>query len=410
MNKSTKKILLVSQFFFPENFKSNDIAFDLSKRGYTVDVLSGIPNYPVGAYFKGYNIFKRRVEIIDNVKIYRSFQVPRGRKKSNVLISLNYLSFAFCSSLWAIYLCIVKQYDSIIVHQTSPITQALPAVIINKIKKAPVFVWVLDLWPEAYISGSESHNTLFYKALNWFTKKVYTNSRRILISSNEFRESILKKGDFNDKIIYFPNWSLDFKNLINKTPASLPVIPEGFIIMFAGNIGVSQDMESIINLALELKSLEDIKFVIVGDGSRKDWLESIIQEYNIKDKVKLTGQLPLELMPSIYSKANAMLLTLSGKYPDLSLYVPAKLQSYMSAGIPVLGMVNGASNTLISDSKCGYAVASGDYKRLASIITSKILNDKESFEALGLNGRKYYEKNFIQDHCINNLCDIIESN
>lgn len=410
MNSPTKKILIVSQFFFPENFKSNDIAFDLSKRGYTVDVLSGIPNYPAGAYFKGYNIFKRRVETIDNVKIYRSFQVPRGRIKSNVLISLNYLSFALCSSLWAIYLCIVKKYDSIIIHQTSPITQALPALIINKIKKTPVFIWVLDLWPEAYISGSGSHSRLFYKILNWFTKKVYTNSRRILISSNEFRESILKKGDFNDKILYFPNWSLDFKHLINKASASLPVIPKGFVIMFAGNIGVSQDMESIINLALELKSHDDIKFVIVGDGSCKDWLESKIQENNIEDKVMLTGQLPLELMPSIYSKANAMLLTLSGKYPDLSLYVPAKLQSYMSAGIPVLGMVNGASNTLISDSKCGYAVASGDFKKMASIIKTKILNDQKSFNALGVNGRNYYEKYFTQEHCINNLCDILETN
>lgn len=410
MSNSSKKVLLVSQFFYPEIFKSNDIAFDLSKRGYKVDVLTGIPNYPTGKYFKGYNLLNKRVETIGGVKIFRSFQIPRGNKKSNIMITLNYLSFALFSSLWAVCLTIVNNYDYILIHQTSPITQALPALIINKFKKTPITMWVLDLWPEAFISGSGSQNNLIYNALNWFTKKVYKKSKRILISSKEFKEPILKKGNYDDKILYFPNWSMDFKDIIVETTASSPIIPDGFIIMFAGNIGISQDMESIINLALELKNYEDIKFIIVGEGSDKKRLELLIREYNIEYKVLLIGQFPLELMPSIYNKADAMLLTLSGKYPDLSLYVPAKLQSYMSAGKPVLGMVNGASSKLISDAQCGYVVESGDYKKMASIITSKILSDKESFNALGLNGRNYYEKYFTQERCIDNLCEILEKN
>lgn len=410
MNNSPKKVLLVSQFFYPENFKSNDIAFDLSNRGYKVEVLTGIPNYPIGKYIKGYSIFHNRVEVYKNVKIFRAFQLPRGRKKSNIFITLNYLSFSFFSSIWAIFLCFAKTYDYIIIHQTSPITQALPALIINKLKKTPIFIWVLDLWPEAFISGSGIQRKYIFNLLNWFTKKVYNNSKKILISSKEFRESIIKKGNFDKKIFYFPNWSIDFKKTVTETSVIIPDIPDGFIIMFAGNIGISQDVESILKLAMQLKSFEDIKFVIVGDGSCKKWMELKVQEHNIKNQVKFTGHLPLELMPSIYSKANAMLLTLSGKYPDLCLYVPAKLQSYMSAGVPVLGMINGASNKLISEAKCGYAVSSGNYKKLASIIISKILNDKESFEALGYKDRNYYKKNFTKECLINNLCEIFKTN
>src|SRR5690554_4329474 len=149
-----EKILLVTQNFYPENFKSNDIAFELVKKGYEVDVLTSIPNYHEGRYYKGYGIFSKRVQRIDRVKIYRALQTPRGKKASSIGLSLNYLTYAFFASIWAFFFALFKRkYHSVIVHQTSPITQAYPGIVVSKVLKVPLYMWVLDIWPDAMISG-----------------------------------------------------------------------------------------------------------------------------------------------------------------------------------------------------------------------------------------------------------------
>ncbi|MCK9437728.1 MAG: glycosyltransferase family 4 protein [Bacteroidales bacterium] len=403
-----RRVLLISQFFYPENFKSTDIAFELSKEGFEVDVLTSIPNYPKGEYYKGYGIFKNRIQNINNTKIYRSFQINRGNGKSNIRLSLNYISFAIFSSIWVLFFLVFKKYDSIIVHQTTPITQTLPALVYNFFRKTSIYIWVLDLWPEAFLSGSGKKEGAIYNVLHWYTKIVYKKSTKILVSSKAFTQSILEKGNYEHKIVYFPNWSIDFKDL--SLESNIPELPEGFIIMFAGNIGVSQDVESILNLALQFKFDNRVKFVVIGDGSKKKWLEEQIELSGLSNIVYTLGQYPLEYMPSFYKKADAMLLTLSGKFNDLSLYMPAKLQSYMSSGKPILAMINGPSYDLINEANCGYAVESGEYLKMAEIIKRVILPNEESFAELGNNGRKYYEGYFTKDKCIDNLINIITNN
>lgn len=403
-----KKILLISQFFYPENFKSNDIAFEMTRKGYEVHVLAGIPNYPRGKYYEGYGLFRKRIESIEGVKIFRSFQFPRGVNTCSIKLALNYLSFALCASVWSLFLLLFNRYEVIIIHQTSPITQSLPALCINFFRKTPIILWVLDLWPEAYLSGSGRKPGLIYKLLNWFTKTIYQKSTKILISSKAFRASILGQGNFSHKIIYFPNWSIDFK--VKTVDFVLPELPDGFIIMFAGNIGISQDVESILNLALEFKDDHRVKFVIIGDGSKRKWLTGQIDSLDLGQVLFLLGQYPLEWMPNFYDKADAMLLTLSGDFLDLNLYVPAKLQSYLSSGKPILGMINGASNELINEIECGYAVGAGKYKEMADVIRNKLLPNILSLSVLGQNGRLYYENFFTQHQCIENLCRIIDDN
>lgn len=408
MSETSIRILLISQYFYPENFKSNDIAFELSKKGIKVEVLTSIPNYPKGKYYKGYGIFKKRVEEITNVKIYRAFQFSRGFQ-NNFRIALSYISYAIFSSFWSLIFTLYKKYDCIIVHQTSPITQALPALVYNKFRNTPIFLWVLDIWPEAFVSGSNIKSKILLKHLYWFTAKVYKNSTKILISSKGFKSSILEKGNFEHKITYFPNWSIDFKINNLNIKHKLPELPDGFLIMFAGNIGTSQDVESVLKLAQELKENRDIKFVFVGDGSKRKWLENQIVKLELTDVVYLLGHYPLEVMPKFYEKANAMLLTLSGKFDDLSLYTPAKLQSYMSAGKPILGMINGTAREIIEEANCGYVVNAGDYKKLAHIINNVVFQDLGSFKKLGINGRKFYDLNFTLQHCIDNLFNMINT-
>lgn len=398
------KVLLVTQYFYPENFKSNNIAFELKKRGYDVDVLAGIPNYPEGRYYKGFGLFRKRVEKINGVRVYRVFQISRGQNKKWRL-ALNYLSFSIFASIWALFLSLFKHYDCVIVHAPSPITQALPAVLVKKLQRIPLYLWVLDLWPEALQSGGGIQNKQILTAVNKIVKYIYNNSDKVLISSEEFRPPILRQGNYNEKIEYFPNWSEDL--LLMPQNHKIPALPKGFIIMIAGNLGISQDLDAVLKAAMEMKDDNNIRWVLVGDGSKKRWIDDAIVENNLQNSVFTLGRFPFEAMPTFFKSADALLLTLSGEYSDLKLVVPARLQSYMAAGRPVLAMIDGAGADLILKANCGYAVKSGDYISLAETIRGKVLSDLESFEQLGLNGRKYFENHFQKEKCINHLCEII---
>lgn len=247
--KSKKHILLVTQYFAPENFKSTDLALGLTERGYSVSVLTGIPNYPHGKFYKGYGLFSRRFEVIDGVRIYRSFLIPRG-SGSGLMLALNYFSWAFFASLWAIVLALRFKYDAVMVHEPSPITQGIPAIIVKKIRRIPLLFWVLDLWPESLTSAGGVNNKYVIGFFTRLTKYIYKQSDKILISSKGFKASINSKGHFANKIIYFPNWAEDvFDNKLNSNIV-LPELPSGFILMFAGNIGEAQDFRSIMGTAI----------------------------------------------------------------------------------------------------------------------------------------------------------------
>lgn len=397
-------ILLVTQYFYPENFKSNDIAFELVKRGHKIHVLTGIPNYPDGVYYKGYGLFTKNIETVNKVKIYRAFQLSRGRN-NKLRLTLNYLSFVLFGSLWAVFIALINHYDCIIVHAPSPITQVIPGVVVKRLKKIPLYIWVLDLWPEAMQSGAGISNNYILSFVDKVVKYIYNNTTKILISSQEFGPKIAKKGNYIEKIKYFPNWSEDLLNMPQDYP--IPSLPKGFIIMLAGNLGISQDLEAVMKVAIEMKNDKNIKWVLIGDGSQKKYLDDSIIAHNLKQNVFTFGRFPLKAMPSFYKAASAMLLTLSGKHSDLKMVVPARLQSYMAAGRPVLAMIDGAAASLIQETNCGYAVNGGDYFSLATIIREKVLPDLEAFEKLGGNGRNYFEKHFQKDNCINNLCEII---
>lgn len=400
------RVLLVTQYFHPENFKSNDIAFELAKRGHHVDALVGIPNYPQGKYYNGYGLFSKRKEKIDGITIYRVFQTPRGTKASAWGLTLNYLTYAINATLWILFLFVFKKkYDACIVFQTSPITQAIPAIILKKLKHTPVYTWVLDVWPEAFISGSGIKNRMIIGILSSITRWVYKGSHKILISSRRFVDSINRLGDFSDKVKYFPNWSEDM--MLRGEACDLPKMPEGFIIMVAGNIGVSQNLDVVVKASKELYDLEEVKWVFVGDGSRRQWLENYIKENHLDNTVYCLGQYPYNMMPSFYACADAMLVSLNENFEDLKMVVPARLQSYMSAGKPVLAMIGIGGRELVEEADCGYAVGGNDYKELAALIRYKVLSDKEGFAQKGLKGREYFLRCFTKDNCMDNLESII---
>ena len=272
------RILIVSQYFYPEDFKVNDIAFDFVKRGHDVTVFTAKPNYPHGKFYKGYSFFGKSEENINGVKVIRIPIFPRFDSSGKFLI-LNYLSFIFFSYLFKYR--VKGYYDVIFSHLPSPLIAALPAIWFKEKFKSKLYLWVLDLWPESVQANSSIKDGFIITNLNKVIKYIYNSTDVILISSKVFKNSILEKGIDSDKTIkYFPNWAEDvFSNPIIDTQG-IPDLPEGFNVLFAGNIGDSQDFESILEAA-KITQNEGINWILVGDGRKVSWIKSeiIIRHY-----------------------------------------------------------------------------------------------------------------------------------
>lgn len=401
------KILIVTQYYYPETFKSSDLSFELQKRGHDVTVLAGIPNYPEGKIYQDYGFFKNRKQIVNGVKIIRSLLLPRGNG-GGIRLFLNYYSFAFFASIKAFFLGLNHKYDAVIVHEPSPITQFYPALLLKKLWKTPVYFWVMDLWPESLSIAGGVKNKFVLGYYESVVKNFYKNSEKILITSKGFRKSINEKGDFDSKIVYFPNWAEDTISEGDKN-YEIPELPEGFKVMFAGNIGEAQDLDNIMNAALELKNHKNIKFILVGDGRKMPFVKEFVEEHHLQDTVHLAGRFPVEAMASFFNKADAMLVTLKDD-PIFNLTVPAKVQAYMSASKPIIAMLNGEGAENIIEANCGFAVNAGDYKSLAETILKASNLPKSELENMGENSRKFYEENFKMSECISNLEKILEKN
>lgn len=394
------KILLVTQYFYPENFKSNDIALELTERGHEVTVLTGLPNYPEGKIYKNYGFFKRVNENYQGIKIIRTWLVPRG-KGGGIRIFLNYFSWAFFASLRAFSLSFQKKFDVILVHEPSPITQGLPAIIVKKIQKIPLHFWVLDLWPESLSSAGGVKNKYVLSFFTKMVKYIYNNSDKILISSKGFEESILAKGNYKEKLVYFPNWAEE-SILKGDSDYPIPYLPKGFKIIFAGNIGVAQDVNSIIDTALILKDKFDIHFIFVGDGRSKIQLENFVKENNLIETVHFLGRFPLDAMKTFFNQADVLLVSLKDEL-IFNVTVPAKLQAYLCSEKPILGMLNGEGAKIINDANCGLSVNAGDSIKLAEKVLELYEMSDNKRKILGANGFKYFEENFTMGKCIDNL-------
>lgn len=396
------KILFVSQYFFPENFKGNDIVFDLIERGHEVTVLTGKPNYPEGKFYNGYNFFNKNTEYIEGAKVFRVPLFPRRSGKAIPLI-LNYFSFLFFS-FFVVTFRIKEKYDVVFVQQLSPVTMAIPGIWIKKRQEIPLVLWVLDLWPESIVASSNIKSNYFIKPIDNLVKWIYNKSDLILVSSKFFTESICEKCENKNKIVeHFPNWAEDVFIKSIKTPLekyNLPEFPKGFNVMFAGNIGEAQDFESIL-LAAEITKNKGVNWLFIGDGRKLDWVKNEVLVRNISN-IYILGRHPLESMPLFFEKADAMLVSLKDE-PIFSLTVPAKIQSYMASGKIIVGMLNGVGNTLINESRCGFAVSAGDSRGLTKIVNKIKNSNAEKIKEMELNAVNYYEKCYSKKVLLSNL-------
>ena len=386
-----KNILIISPHFHPANFKCNDVAFELARQGHKVTVLSDIPNYPKGEFYEGYGYFKRRREVVDGVEIIRTGVIPRG-KGGGVMLALNYLSFAFTACIRAFFMALSNKYDTILVHQTSPVTVGIPAVIVRKMqKRARLLFWVLDLWPESLQAAGGINNKYILGAFESVAKMCYRNADKILISSRGFSKSICDKGDFADKLVYFPNWAEEALTVVQDY--RLPHMPEGFKVMFAGNIGEAQDFDNTLAAAKLLSDRKDIHFILVGDGRKRPWVEEYIKDNALEDTVHWVGRHPLEAMGKFFQQADVLYFALKDSL-IFNLTCPAKVQAYMSAGKPVLAMLNGEGADIVKEAGCGFAVPASDSEALAKTIVEMSAMPKDVLAQMGEAGKEYCSQHF----------------
>ncbi len=388
MSEAKKKVLVVYQHYKPEPFRISDICERLVKDGYEVQVLTGYPNYPEGIIYDGYGKGKHIDEVVGGVKIHRCYTIPR--KTGIIFRFLNYYSFAISSTLYALSKkCVASDglpFDVVFCDETSPVMMSYAGWAYGSKHKVPKVMYCQDLWPESLIAGGITRGSIIYKYYHWVSKRIYRAMDHIFISSRMFADYLNQHFNISkERIEYLPQYAEGiFEKLEPKKETGT------FDFTFAGNIGAIQSVETIIKAA-KLLTNEPVKFHIVGSGTDLERLQGLAQGL---ENVVFYGRRPLEEMPSFYSKADAMLVTL-GADPVISLTLPGKVQSYMAVGKPIIGAIDGETPEVISAANCGYCGKAEDENQLAENIR-KFISDETNRAEMGRNAREYYEKNFLE--------------
>lgn len=387
-----KKILVICQYYKPEPFRISDICEELVCRGHEVHVVTGYPNYPEGVLYEGYGKGKHIDEVINGVKVHRCYTVPRQTGIAKRL--LNYYSYAISSTKYVLSKkCVAsdgKAFDVVYCNQLSPVMMAHAAIAYKKKYKVPVVMYCLDLWPESLIAGNISRNSVVYKYFDKVSKRIYKNMDKILVTSEMFQEYFESKFAIKNTY-YLPQYA---EALFN--PEICYKKPNEFIdLMFAGNIGIAQSVETIIRTAAKCKDMKQVRWHIVGNGSDFDRCQNLAEELKLGNLI-FHGRKNIDEMPQYYSMADAMLVTMQ-KDEVLSLTLPGKVQSYMAAGKSIIGAIDGETRKVVENAKCGFVSNAEDINDLANQVKRFVSLKSEERENFGVNAREYYNKYFSKE-------------
>ncbi len=395
------RILLVSQYFWPEEFRINDLVQGLVARGHDITVLTGLPNYPSGRFASGFGWAGPYSGAYAGAAVVRVPLLPR-RSGGGVALVLNYLSFAFSSCLLGPFRC-RGSFDAILVYQPSPVTVGIPARLLGWLKRAPVLFWVQDLWPESLSATGAVRSPVVLGRVGALVRWIYRGCARVLVQSESFVTPVREAGVDPARIRYFPNSAeILYRPLPYRGPWFGPDLPEGFRVMFAGNVGAAQSFDTILAAAERLKRHSRIHWLIVGDGRMASWVSEEIAKRGLTDSVHLLGRHPVDSMPSWFAQADVMLVALR-RAPVFSMTIPAKLQSYMACGRPVIAALDGEGVRVIAMSGAGIAVPADDPAALAAAVLNLSNVSGEELAAMGARGREYFEGHFDRDLLLDRL-------
>lgn len=398
------RVLVWSQYFWPENFRINELVAALHQDGVQITVLTGKPNYPEGKIYAGYKAHGILHEQYAGAEVVRIPLIPRGNGSSLHLL-LNYLSFIFSGYLLAPLALRGRKYDLVFVYAPSPLLQALPAILLARLKRAPLVVWVQDLWPESLAATGFAKNPWVLKVVKTLVHYIYRRADSILVQSEAFRRPVERLvGDLR-KVHYYPNTAQLPQNDIGHTVSTKLVsqLRKCFSIVFAGNLGAAQSLETILSAAEYLDARPEIQFFIIGGGSRESWLAEQVCRRRLANVV-LTGRLPQTEMPSVFAAASALLVTLADS-PTFALTIPSKLQAYLAAGRPVIASLNGEGAKIVSDAEAGFTCPAGDAEALGAAVLKLYGLAPNERNRLGSNGRRYFDKHFEPSKRLRELVD-----
>ncbi len=392
---------MVSQYFWPENFRINDLVQEWTKRGHTVTVLTGKPNYPAGTVFPAFRDNPAQFSTYHGARIVR---VPMlARAQGSLRLMLNYLSYVVGACLSGPWRLRGESFDAVFVFEPSPITVGLPAILMGRLKRAPVVFWVLDLWPETLAAIGVVRSPRLLGLVGRLVSFIYNRCTLVLGQSRGFQASIAQYCADPDKIRYFPSWSEPVFAQADVVPApEVPSLPGVFSVLFAGNIGEAQDLPAVLEAAMRLKNNPGVRWLIVGDGRKSDWLQEEVRRRGLEERVLLLGRHPVERMPSFYAQADALLVSLK-KDPVFSLTIPGKVQSYLQSGIPLLGMLDGEGAQVIRSAEAGLVCNAGDSAGLADAVLALSSLSPDQRAAMGRKGRDYAHREFDRDMLMERL-------
>ena len=387
------KILVVCQYYYPEQFRINDICEQLVRDGHSVTVLTGLPNYPTGKIPNEYRWGRKRQETINGVKVVRCFEI--GRKNGVIGMAFNYASYMLSASLKALFLKV--DFDIIFVYQLSPVFMVLPGVVLKKLSHKPLYLYCCDIWPESLKNYISNENSFIYRTVGKISNYLYSKCDAITVTSKPFITYFNEVHSIPiERITYNPQHAED---LYLEMDFSSEEDVTNFVFM--GNIGIAQDIDCILDATEKINFIPKFKVHFVGDGSYLDTSKDLVKQKGLEDTIVFHGRHPLDKMPDFYKLADACLLTLKDD-SLVGLTMPSKLQGYMAAGKTVIGAINGAAQEVISESKCGVCVKASDSGALAEVMRDFIQNPY-TYKECGENGRSYFKSHFTKEIYMRNL-------
>lgn len=391
-----KHILVVSQYFFPEQFRINDICQEWVKRGYKVTVVTGIPNYPMGHIFEGYGLTKKRHEIWNDIEIYRIPLIPRGSSSFGMI--MNYVSF-MVSGMFAGHFKNI-QADLVFSFEVSPMTQVLTGISFAKRLGIPHYLYVQDLWPENVETVTGIQNSMIINPINKMVDYIYKNSDEIFTTSPSFVDSICNRKISVDrnKVHFWPQYAEDFYQPCVKKAVREIRNDDSFKIIFTGNIGTAQGLD-ILPKTIELLKDENIKVVMVGDGRYLEKFNQEVRDHEVADKFIMVGRQPAERIPELLSACDVAFLSFQDK-PLWEKTIPAKLQSYMACGMPIIAAAKGETERIIAEANCGMCCAIGNSEELSKTIRKMMISNLKS---MSIKSREYFEEHFDKQMLMNQM-------
>lgn len=398
------KVLIVSHNFWPESFRINDMAEQLTQQGCAVAVLTGQPNYPDGNIFPGYRALSIRKERHPGgFDIFRVPSYPRGRGRARDLAG-NYLASIVNMAVLGPWMLRGRRHDIVFVYAASPVLHALSGWVVAKSQRAKLVTWVQDLWPDSLEATGFIRNRWVLGWVGQLVKLAYRASDLVLAQSEAFVRTIRLVAGATP-VRYFPNPGEGLFTVEQLSSELHPLrLKPGFNVVFAGNLGSVQSLDTILDAAEILLPESAVRFVLVGGGSRLEWLTQQIQRRGLIN-VELSGRFPASAMPGLFRQSSALVVSLAAN-PILDQTIPSKVQAYLAAGRPIIASMNGEGARVIESAGAGLVCPAGDGAALARAVIRLLGMPPTARAAMGDAALRYYERHFEPRMLSNQLIDI----